>query len=381
MSDVDEVRHATVVSWQGLRIGISAPAAADLEWLLAFLTPWFDLDDGPADCRVELVADDAAYRRVEADAGPRQLVHCFSLDSGALLLPVARNAGGDEVLFDARLRAAYLVERATRVVRIVAPAGNLSARFAAMRIARELAMERARSDGHLLLHAACLAAGDDALLVAAPKGGGKTSVLLGGLLDGGFRFVSNDRVAVRASAFGYVARGIPTLVSVRRATLDWNPPLCRRVESRVTRHWLTLDGETNARKPANWSASSVDLAPAQVCELLGVEARASARVRALVFPRLDGTGASAVAELAPAEAADRMSGMLFGGGERTTGLFASLLPDADRRRSAVAAELAIALPSFEVVLGSDRAGVAPALAEILDRSRPARADDCLTRTA
>jgi hypothetical protein len=381
MSLGDDVPHATVVSWQDLRIGISAPAAGDLEWLLAFLTPWFDLDDGPADCRIELVADDAAYRQVEAEAGPRELVHCFSLDRGALCLPVARNGGGDEVLFDARLRAAYVIERATRVVRIVAPSGNLSARFAAMRIARELAMERARSAGHLLLHAACLAAGDDALLVAAPKGGGKTSVLLGGLLGGGFRFVSNDRVVVRANAPGFVACGIPTLVSVRRPTIDWNAPLRRRLESRATRHWLTLDGETTAHKPADWSASSVDLAPSQVCELLGVEAHASARVRALVFPRLDGTGASAVAELAPSEAADRMSVALFGGGERAPGLFASLLADADRPQSAVAAELAVALPSFELVLGSDRAGVGPALAEIVGRSRPARADDQLTRTA
>lgn len=371
---MSEPMHTRAFSFDGLTVRVVCAARADLVWLAEFLAPWFEGSSGNADCRVDLIADDREYG-TSLDRATRSAcddVHCFSLDSGELRLPSWQESGALFVRDD-RLRCVYAVEGSPARVRILTAVGSVHARFAAMRVVRELAMEQARARGRLLLHAACLAVGDDAFLIAGPKGAGKTSLLLRGLLRGGSRFVSNDRVVVRFASGQATAHGIPTIVSIRRQTLDRDAALRQRLEQTPPPHWLDSSEEANVRRTARSGVSSIDLTPAQVCAILRVETSAAGRVRALLFPRVHRGGDSQGArELDPTTARQRISQALFGAsaeGSAGPGLFASLLPRRPYASPAAATgdDLVARVPSFELPMGAREDAIRRALAEILDR--------------
>lgn len=375
---MSEPTHTRAFFFDGLTVRVVCAARADLVWLGEFLAPWFEGSSGDADCRVDLIADDREYG-TSLDRATRSAcddVRCFSLDSGELRLPSWQESGALFVRDD-RLRRLYAVEGSPARVRILTAVGNLRARFAAMRVVRELAMERARARGRLLLHAACMAAGADAFLIAGPKGAGHTSLLLRGLMQTAGRFVSNDRVVVRVASGHVVAQGMPTIVSIRRQTLDMDPALRQRLEGTPSRHWLTASEETSVRPAPRGGDASVDLTPAQVCAALGVEAMAAARVRAILFPRVDG-GSRTVSQLSHSLARQQLSEALFGSrGENSVGpgLFAALLPAraGGALRAAACEDLVARIPSFEFPIDAREDGVGRAVAEILDfcsRGRP-----------
>jgi hypothetical protein len=121
---------------------------------------------------------------------------------------------------------------------------------------RELAANRAQRTGGLLLHAAAFAAGDQGIVVAGPKRAGKTTLLLHALSAASARYVSNDRVLVTADRGRAIARGVPTIVRVRRGALDRFPAVAARFASASYHHRLTL--EEAAVLGAGAAASRVD---------------------------------------------------------------------------------------------------------------------------
>jgi hypothetical protein len=234
-------RVATDFRFDGLTVRVSCGERGHLAWLEEFLTPWFEIvPPGAAECEVAIVEDEHEYeRRLAIAPGPEAATaHCFSLDSGSVRLPLWPADGGGRVVFDPRLRAFYEVARG-RVEVLVRPR-DLSARFAAMRVVRELAQERSRANGCLLLHAAALSLNDRTFLIAGEKGAGKTSLVVASLLGKAGRFVSNDRIVVGVDAEGAVAHGMPTLVSVRPPTLEAHPDLRRGLELAGYHHLRAL---------------------------------------------------------------------------------------------------------------------------------------------
>lgn len=356
-------REEIGVRFDGLTVRIYCRDRGHLAWLEEFLTPWFEsVPAQEGECEVVIAVDGDEYDRRLAQ-GPRAeaaSAHCFSLDSGAVRLPLWSSKAGKQIVFDERLRVFYEVEDAARRVTVLTRPDDLSVRFAAMRIVRELAQERACSMGHLLLHAAALSIDGRSFVIAGAKGAGKTSLLVASLLGGSGRFVSNDRIVVRLDAAGASVHGMPTLVSVRHPTLEAYPDLRRELERKRYDHMRALGeaGETRRMWP---SGSSIDLSPAQFCELLGIGAAAQGRLAALLFVRSYSLGGGVrLGALGVDEIADDVARARLGSeaDDPAQSIFASLLGPAaapvDRRDAA--RRLAACVPGFELRTESLEAG-------------------------
>jgi hypothetical protein len=304
-----------------LKVQVASTDPAVLAWLDEFLQPWLEVDEGPAGggagCHARVVldvdaSDFAALRRRHGDPTD-QRVDCFVLDNQTLRHPTWRGPGDGRTVFDEELDVFYLVNRGATEIRIVTARANGRARVGLMRVVRELVMSHARRSGRLLLHGAALAVDGRGLIIAGPKRGGKTTLLLHALQASGARFVANDRVLVELGPLRTIARGLPSIVSIRPATLELFPVLAARLAATRYRHSVTIveaqDGD--AAVPARRSGPS--LTPAQLCAAVGVAPLAAAELAAIVFPRPEaGAPDARLVRLAPPRVQALLAGALFG---------------------------------------------------------------------
>jgi len=298
----------------GLRVVVEA-APAHVAWLEEFLGPAFERADGAEpDWRLSLREDAAAYRRA-VDRGPAGGARtAFAFDAKDMTLTRLRSEGADEALFDPTRRLVLEVAYVPRAVTVLAEPGNADARIALMRVVREFCVNRAQRRGGVLLHAAALAVGHRGIVISGPKGAGKTSLLFHALRAGSARYVSNDRVVVPGVPGPPSAWGVPTIVALRRGTLDLFPAFADRAARSGYAYRLTAD-EARAAGPRSvaFGAKPDSLSPAQFCRLLDVRPVACAEIAAVVVPRVTGEpGAFALRRLAEAEVAAEIPDMLFG---------------------------------------------------------------------
>ena len=277
--------------YDALVIRVESEESGHLAWLEEFLTPQFEVVAGVLPHRtVRLVADSDRYAdtlRRGPDPGGDCLA-AFVMDSHVVTLPLWRGIGEARVLREEEFGAFYAISADGSAVEIVTPEGNSSVRNALMRVVRELAMAGVRRTGGLLLHAAAVALAEQVMVIAGPKQAGKTTLLVHILGQSPARFVANDRVVVSGPGPGATARGLPTIVKLRRETADWFPGLRDRLLASPFHHRRTL-AEARGRA-AGVTATAPDgywsLSPAQFCALLGVDAIPSGRLGAALFPRM-----------------------------------------------------------------------------------------------
>jgi hypothetical protein len=278
-----------------VRIEADADVSSHLAWLDEFLSPPFErAADVPPDRIVRLVSDAARYAAMQQrgpDSGGRDAA-AFALDTGIVRLPrwCPPDVSAALTLFDPMFRAFYTIGHGRTQVEILTGPDNPSARNALMRVVRELAMARVQGAGGLVLHAAAIGCGDRVMALAGPKGAGKTTLLIHLLRRGGAGFVANDRLVV--SGTGAEARGLPTIVKVRRDSLEWFPEVREHFLATAYHHRRTLAeaGRCSPLRPPTadgyWS-----LSPAQFCELLAARPSPGGRLVTVVFPRIvDGGG-------------------------------------------------------------------------------------------
>ena len=190
---------------------------------------------------MSLVEDRERYRQA-LDRGPADgTVEPFAFDAKVVGLPRWRTEAADIGLFEAARGILFEVAYAARAVTLLTEPGNADGRIALMRVVRELAMNRAQRRGGLLLHAAAMGVGDRAIVITGPKGAGKTSLLIHVLRARSARYVSNDRVVLPAAEGRPPALGVPTIVALRRGTLDLFPSLAARTANSGYAYRLTLE--------------------------------------------------------------------------------------------------------------------------------------------
>jgi hypothetical protein len=330
-------------AYKGLTVRVESADPLPLVWLEEFLTPAFTVEPtAVADCHVTLVVDDRKYRDT-MQRGPRsdcEPVGCFTFDGRLARLPLWRPAGepsqknatepqcsrlltvsascttpgeADRVVFDPDSEVFYFVTHDSTRVHILTGRHHPSRRIALMRVVREFAMSRVRADESFVLHAAAVALGGHGIVIAGPKGAGKTSLLIHLLLhqaDGAF--VSNDRVVVDVEGSVPWVRGMPTVVTIRDDTLHLFPAFGAAVRQAGYDERLALNEVTPSYSPR--ADSSVGLAPAQLCAVLGTPMRGQVRPGALLFPRVtEHARGIEVHALSSWSAAERLRAVLFGG--------------------------------------------------------------------
>jgi hypothetical protein len=221
-------------------------------------------------------------------------------------------SGDDQIVLDEE-RDVFYRARPGRpaAVEVIAAADDAAARLALLRVVREYAMLDAGGAGWLILHAAAVCLGSDALVIAGPKRAGKTTLLLHVLCNERGAYVSNDRVALDARPSRVSVHGIPTIVTIRRDATSWFPGLDARL-ARAGHSYGRRRAERVADPGSPPPASRWSLSPPQLCDLLGVEARPAAAVAAVLFPRVETTGGGLeVEELTADQALEAWRGALF----------------------------------------------------------------------
>ena len=359
-------------------VRVRSTSVAPLEWLDHFLRPWFesDVEGGTAEATVELVIDGGEAFRSETAQADRvaQRAPCFLLDGGIVRHPIVDRRGNALVVADGELRVSYLVEPGR--VTIFARSDGAGSRVALMRVVREMCVSRARMRGRPLLHSAVAAFPTGAIAISGPKRSAKTTLLLHMLSVPATRFLANDRAVAFVGESGAVALGMPTITALRADSVNRFPQFANPLRSAPARHWLT-PAEAALRGGLPWSNSdrSIDLSPADFCELIGVETAREAGLRALVFSSVDpAADGIELRRLSAAETLPRLRAGLVGAAldERPMSVFT---PREDSSATAAAADsaeddeqVALArlaqLPSYEARLGPNayaRAGLPEAL--------------------
>lgn len=325
------MRGSQCFAYKGLTVRVQSDDPAHLLWLEEFLTPSFTLmEEAEADRTVVVTVDDRGYdeafRRGPHSDGHQ--VDCFMLDSGPVRLPVWVSASVERVIFDERFKVFYLVSRDGAQIGILTASQNQAARIALMRVVREFAMMHSWTGTRLIIHGAAFAVGESGVIIAGPKGAGKTSLLIHSLQDAGARFITNDRVVVDLAGAEPMLHGMPTIVTIRDQTLDLFPELGKRLLQGGYDHRFTLT-ETipeETRAVRSQRGRPIDLTPAQFCTLLDVSMREQSPVRALLFPRVtEGDDGLHLRELSAQAAGERLSMALFGArsSQRTSQVFTS----------------------------------------------------------
>jgi hypothetical protein len=327
-----------------------ADDAADRAWLRDFLAPFFEERAGDAPtgaARVTLFRERAAFDAARAagalpGAEPEP---AFLADGAALTL--LRWSGAHERWRDAGADA-FLERAGAGAWRVLAAPGAHFARVAWMRVLRELATLHAARAGAALLHASAVERAGRAVAFLGAKRSGKTSCLLSALRAPGVRFLANDRLCVEP---GGVARGMPTIISLRADAQGAFPALAERVRAADPRV-ATRAGESRAGQP-EWprKPGSAGVVTAEFLALAGVGAAVAAPLAALVFPRVSGRpGRFALERIAPEDALARLREADLLRDAPSDGPFGAA---PERAGDATHAQLARALPCFDCRLDLD----------------------------
>lgn len=313
----------TTLCLGALRVSCRGPAS-DVAWLEEFLGPWFARSSG-GDPTVEVAlrpADAEAMGWLEAGAPAGALaLDAFAMDRGVQTLPGVRDTRGGVTALDAGLRVVHRISADRRCIEVLCGAHARKARIAWMQVVRELGMSALRAEGVALVHGALFDLGGRGVLVAGPKRAGKTTLLVHGLRAGA-RFGSNDRVAIGRPADPPRARGVPTVVSIRPATLELLPGLAERLADGRIDHLYTLAEIESGRSPERPRPGRPrNLSAAQLCRQLDAEAAAELPLHVLVLLRTGERPGVALRELAPEAAGPRLAASLLGSAGRISALF------------------------------------------------------------
>ena len=304
--------------FQYLHLDIRVESPADhLAWLEEFLSPHFE--GRPADSfavTVRVQEETHAYESalLRGPLSDHADLDCFVNDSHVVKLPRWRSDEDATSVFQESLRVLYRVQAGGRSISLLSREGNLGVRTALMRVVRELAMSHSRQTGGVFLHGAALSLGPGGLMIVGPKYAGKTTLLSYLLRETGGRYVSNDRLLV-PHGDPRTVRGMPTIITLRRATLERLTVLHRAIVDRGYHYHRTFTEVARGDPlPAPWADGSLGLSPAQFCAALGVGSQATCTPSLLLFPRVtSGAGAGKLRAVPRERAAERLRQCLLAG--------------------------------------------------------------------
>lgn len=305
---------STVLRHGSVAVRVEAEPEA-LRWLEEFLVPSLAVAPAaPAEVTVALRADRVAFDALRA-RGPRRdgaLAGCFAFDSRMVALPWWA-AAGERIAYAADARVFYRVAPAGERVEVVSDSDDHMRRVPLLRAVREYFMSHAWAPGAAPVHGGALAVGGHGIAIAGAKNAGKTTLLMQLLRAGGAALIANDRIVVAAGGAGLAARGIPTVVKVRRPPAARLPALHELLRGSGANHRLRLAEAGPRSRPVDHLAEVV-LSPAQFAALFDVPLEADCRLDALLFPCVDPAGEGlTIVPLAADEAARRLRDCVWGG--------------------------------------------------------------------
>jgi len=326
--------------------------AAVIDFAVEYFHPWFRPAPGGAEWRVRVTSSESAYaemhQHMPSDASPQP---CFAHDREVLSMPAWRSDDRIDV-WDAE-RSCFLRLRPGQVD-VIGDPRTLRWRFTLLWIVQEIVATRRRL-AHVDVHAAATERAGRALLIAGPKGAGKTTLSLYLMRSCACRSIANDRSFVGGAI--PMVLGMPTAVKIRPPTLAQFPELRSQLPP-VARPYLYTLAELATASPSAEPVDAVDfaLSPNQLAQRLGAGTEAAAPLGAIAFPQVcEADAAWAVERMTTAEVVAGIHGNLYGAatGDRPTTLFEQFDIGRCRPSEQTIAAIAARVPGHRVRLGRD----------------------------
>jgi len=347
-------------TYEGISIQAVLASDEDILWLREFLTPWFDPNDDVADVEIRVTYDPVRFRQLLMGGPDGSSTKAFMLDTRYMAFPTWHVPGEDLAFYHEKGEILCLIT--SNRVELVCNDAKASPRTMVMRIIRELAMGAAQMTGGRFLHASAFVANGLAAIVTGPRQAGKTSLLSYILANSEAGFLTNDRLLVKDIGGTTQLRGMPTIVSVRKGTMQMFPEMERAVIDRRYSMNATLRECADpavATSAQRWP-DRYSLSPSQFSELLDSAPTRHARAGVLLFPRQTGlSGGLQLRRLDVGEARNRLQHCLFGhiGPDSLSEVFtpqpAMVKVQTAPDDAALLAGLGSSLPAFDCELGCD----------------------------
>lgn len=347
-------------SYQGLRTRVVVQEAGHLQWLAEFLVPWFRECAEPPHVEVRVSADAERFGRLMEFGGTGESVASFMMDTKCIELPVWNDPTGVLALLEKEQGIFYLVSDSH--IELLCAHLDTNFRLRLMRVLRELAMGSAQLSGGRFLHASAFAVNGKAAIITGPRTAGKTTLLSYMLATSEAEFLCNDRLLIRGCDSSVMARGMPTIVSLREGTMEMIPEMRRIIKKRGYASNRTLQ-EAADRGPLEVfprREGRHGVSPRQYCAAVGCKPVRSARGAVLIFPRQNGARSKIkLHRLNREEILARLKTCLFGhiGPDRLSQAFTVIpsgisreLPESD---DTFLASLAKSLPGYDCDMGRE----------------------------
>ena len=256
---------------------------------IELFVPWGGAE--AADWTLESTVDSALLTELRRYAEEQTASDRLEIFAGETFLRRYPYGEGTLLIDESSTEHAYLRHGAT--VTVVLGEDRPSLGSYGVRAFRELFHRTQEEAGGLMLHAAACATAEGAAVIVGGKGAGKTTLMLAGCLAGGAGYVANDRVMAAPRDGGWEALAFPMVCRVHPGTaglfdrltaLALNAsPLARRQHELFRRRHDDIETVRRAAGPD----VKLELAPAEITELLGVPTIDAAPVRCVLLPQVD----------------------------------------------------------------------------------------------
>lgn len=275
------------LAFMGMNFTVQSDESSDFLWLKDFFEGAFDFDpegaSGSAVQRVSLSRDFDALEEARNMAGQSSgSTLAFVLDTEVQHLPSWKRRDGALCAYSDFYDVLYTRQEEIQIFDSSAPCSEgRRARGGLMRAIREQAMDHIWRCGDSILHGGGFAIGDRAVLIAGDKRSGKTSLLCAALtLLSEAQFLANDRIALSVCGTKLTARSIPTIISLRKGSLEVVPGLAGRTS--------TLNSYYNGIPlPHSGPREKIAMTTRQFASIMEVDVAPSAAVQSIIFPTLD----------------------------------------------------------------------------------------------
>jgi len=298
--------------FMGLPCHVRSDDPSDISWLMDFFVGAVDSGLEPKNIselqKITLTRDQASTRDARFQAGKsRQTTLAFVLDSEIQYLPSWMLGDGTLCAYSDFYDLLFTKRDDIRIFDASMPGqAGRRARGGLMRAIREPAMDHIWRSGDSILHGAGVVVEGQAVLIAGNKRSGKTSLLsavLSQLSDS--TFLANDRIALKQCGSNLIARAIPTIISLRRGSLDVVPGLAARAASLDCDH-------AGAPLPSGTAQERLAMTTRQFVSMLGTSVCSTAPVKSIVFPFVDpGQGTFSLRRLDRNEAREHIQNAAF----------------------------------------------------------------------
>lgn len=302
-----------VFSHAKISIGIETSIESDIEWLHEFFHPALSITPSNPDVTIQEIIEPDLYHRWLSYGGKGNELKTFMLDTEVIAFPEWSVPVKGTVVYDRDHKLFYHVD-GDRII-ILREDQKVVIRTRLMRVVREIVMGVSQSTGSRLLHASAFSLDGKALIVTGPKQAGKTSLLAYALNSRSADYLTNDRLLVTFKESKPRLSSIPTIVSVRRGTLDLFPELQKQVIDKRYRLRSTIKEcqEADAPEIQYRQNGNLGISPAQWCGLFNARSVSDVSAGCILFPVQTGDpGGLSIKRLAVKETAKRLLDCMFG---------------------------------------------------------------------